>query len=127
VAGCGGGETVTPLPETVEGTVPTETGSGATTIEPGNAKAGKEVFTTAAQPTCGSCHTYEAAGTTATVGPSLDETLAGKDAAFILESIVNPDADIASGFAAGIMPKDYGDKLSDKQLADLVAFLLPKA
>jgi hypothetical protein len=25
------------------------------------------------------------------------------------------------------MPKDYGDKLSDKQLADLVAFLLPKA
>jgi mono/diheme cytochrome c family protein len=127
VAGCGGGETVTPLPETVEGTVPTETGSGATTIEPGNAKAGKEVFTTAAQPTCGSCHTYEAAGTTATVGPNLDETLADKDAAFILESIVNPDADIASGFAAGIMPKDYGDKLSDKQLADLVAFLLPKA
>jgi cytochrome c oxidase subunit II len=127
VAGCGGGETVTPLPETVEGKVPTETGGGATTIEPGNAKAGKEVFMTAAQPTCGSCHTYEAAGTTATVGPNLDEVLADKDAAFILESIVNPDADIAPGFAAGIMPKDYGDKLSDKQLADLVAFLLPKA
>jgi mono/diheme cytochrome c family protein len=126
VAGCGGGETVTPLPETVEGTVPTETGGGATTIEPGNAKAGKEVFTTAAQPTCGSCHTYEAAGTTATVGPNLDESLADKDAAFILESIVNPSAEIATGFT-DVMPKDYGDKLSDKQLADLVAFLLPKA
>jgi mono/diheme cytochrome c family protein len=126
VAGCGGGETVTPLPQTVEGTVPTETGGGATTIEPGNAKAGKEVFTTAAQPTCGSCHTYEAAGTTATVGPNLDESLADKDAAFILESIVNPSAEIATGFT-DVMPKDYGDKLSDKQLADLVAFLLPKA
>jgi cytochrome c oxidase subunit II len=127
VAGCGGGETVSPLPETVEGTVPTETGGGATTIEPGDAKTGKEVFTTAAQPACGSCHTYEAAGTTAAVGPDLDEVLTGKNAAFILESIVNPDAEIAQGFAAGIMPKDYGDKLSEKQLADLVAFLLPKS
>jgi cytochrome c oxidase subunit 2 len=125
VAGCGGGETVSPLPETVEGTVPTETGGGATTIEPGNAEAGKAVFTTEAQPTCGSCHTYAPAGTTATVGPNLDETLSGKDAAFVLESIVDPDAEIAPGFAAGVMPKDYGDKLSEKQLADLVAFLLP--
>jgi mono/diheme cytochrome c family protein len=124
-AGCGGGETVTPLPETVEGTVPAETGGGATTIEPGDPEAGKEVFTTAAQPTCGSCHTYGPAGTTATVGPNLDEALSGKDAAFVLESIVNPDAEIAPGFAAGVMPKDYGDKLSEKQLADLVAFLLP--
>jgi mono/diheme cytochrome c family protein len=126
VAGCGGGETVSPLPETVEGTVPTETGGGgATTIEPGDPDAGREVFTTAAQPTCGSCHTYQAAGTTAQVGPDLDQTLSGKDAAYVLEQIVNPDSQIAPGFAAGVMPKDYGEKLSDKQLADLVAFLLP--
>jgi mono/diheme cytochrome c family protein len=125
VAGCGGGETVTPLPETVEGTVPTETGGGATTIEPGDPQAGKEVFTTAAQPTCGSCHTYQAAGTTAEVGPNLDETLSGKDAAYVLEQIVNPDSEVTPGFADNLMPEDYGDKLSDKQLADLVAFLLP--
>jgi mono/diheme cytochrome c family protein len=124
VAGCGGGETVSPLPETVEGTVPAET---TPTVGEGDAAAGEEVFTTASQPTCGSCHTYQAAGTNATVGPDLDEALANKDAAFILESIVNPDAEIASGFAAGVMPRDYGEKLSDKQLADLVAFLLPKA
>jgi mono/diheme cytochrome c family protein len=124
VAGCGGGETVAPLPETVEGTVPAET---TPTVGEGDAAAGKEVFTTAAQPTCGSCHTYEAAGTSGTLGPNLDETLADKDAAFILESIVNPDSEIATGFMAGVMPKDYGEKLSDKQLADLVAFLLPKA
>jgi len=124
VAGCGGGETVSPLPETIEGTVPAET---TPTFAEGDPAAGKEVFTTAAQPTCGSCHTYEAAGTSGTLGPNLDETLADKDAAFILESIVNPDADIATGFTAGVMPKDYGEKLSEKQLADLVAFLLPKA
>jgi mono/diheme cytochrome c family protein len=122
VAGCGGGETVSPLPETVEGTVPQET-----QIEPGDPEAGKEVFTSAAQPPCGNCHTYEAAGTTQTLGPNLDEALADKDAAFILESIVNPDAQVTEGFADNLMPEDYGQKLSDKQLADLLAFLLPKS
>jgi mono/diheme cytochrome c family protein len=103
--------------------VPAET---APTVAEGDPEAGKEVFTSAAQPPCGQCHTYEAAGTTAEVGPNLDETLADKDAAFILESIVNPSAEIATGFTDA-MPKDYGEKLSDKQLADLVAFLLPRS
>jgi mono/diheme cytochrome c family protein len=103
--------------------VPAET---TPTVAEGDPEAGKEVFTTAAQPTCGSCHTYEAAGTMAEVGPNLDETLADKDAAFILESIVNPSAEIATGFTDA-MPKDYGQQLSDKQLADLVAFLLPRS
>jgi cytochrome c oxidase subunit 2 len=49
--------------------------------------------------------------------------LKGKDAAFIRESIVNPNAEIAQGFQPNIMPQDYGQKLSDKQLNDLVAFL----
>jgi len=49
--------------------------------------------------------------------------LKGKDAAFIRESIVDPDAEIASGFTAGIMPDVYEDQLDDQQLADLVAFL----
>jgi mono/diheme cytochrome c family protein len=121
LAGCGGGETVTPVPETVEGTVAEET----TTVAEGDPQAGREVFLTGAQPPCGNCHTYEAAGTTQTLGPDLDETLADKDAAYILESIVNPDAQVTEGFADNLMPEDYGQKLSEKQLADLVAFLLP--
>jgi mono/diheme cytochrome c family protein len=36
---------------------------------------------------------------------------------------VDPDAEIASGFTAGIMPAVYGDQLDEQQLADLVAFL----
>ena len=93
----------------------------------GNPDAGKQVFTETAQPSCSSCHTFAAAGSTAEVGPNLDEVLQGKDAQFIYESIVDPDAEIADGFSSGIMPKDYGDKLDDQQLADLVAFLTPKS
>ncbi len=58
-----------------------------------------------------------------TVGPDLDQVLKGKDAAFIHESIVDPDAEVASGFTAGVMPAVYADQLDDQQLADLVAFL----
>jgi mono/diheme cytochrome c family protein len=122
LAGCGGGETLSPAPETVVGTVPE-----GRTIEPGNAEAGKEVFTKIAQPPCGNCHTYEAAGTTQTLGPNLDDALQGQDAAEIAEDIVNPDATISEGFPDNLMPEDYGQKLSEKQLADLVAFLLPQS
>ena len=47
----------------------------------------------------------------------------GEDAASIRESIVDPNAEVAQGYAEGIMPGDYDQKLSDEQLADLVAFL----
>jgi mono/diheme cytochrome c family protein len=122
--GCGGGEEVSPTPENVAGSVPQET---LPDFSKGNAEAGKEIFTTTAQPPCSSCHTYGPAGSSATVGPNLDDALQGKDAQFIYESIVDPDAEIASGFSGGIMPKDYGEKLDDQQLADLVAFLTPKS
>jgi mono/diheme cytochrome c family protein len=89
----------------------------------GDPAAGKQVFTASAQPPCGSCHTLSEAGATGQVGPNLDDVLKGKNADFIHESIVDPNAEIASGFTAGVMPQTYGDQLDDKQLADLVAFL----
>jgi cytochrome c oxidase subunit II len=88
--------------------------------EKGDPAAGKVVFTDTG---CGGCHTFQAAGTKGTVGPDLDKALKGKDAAFIEESITDPNAEVASGFAQGIMPQDYGTRLDSKQLADLVAFL----
>lgn len=78
---------------------------------------------TSVTPSCGSCHTFAAAGTEAQTGPNLDESLQDDDPASILESIVNPDAQVTPGFQPGLMPKDYGEKLSEQQLADLVAFL----
>jgi mono/diheme cytochrome c family protein len=109
------------------GTTTEETTTGEAQAPPppaaaaGDPAAGKAVF--AAQG-CGGCHTFSAAGTSASVGPDLDEALQGKDPEFVRESIVDPNKEITSGYAANIMPQDFGQKLSQKQLDDLVAFLL---
>lgn len=86
----------------------------------GDAGAGKTVF---ASQGCGSCHAFSAAGATGAVGPSLDEALKGKDEEFVRESIVAPGKEIAKGYPPNVMPTDFGQKLSDKELDDLVAFL----
>ena len=128
-AGCGSEGTVAPLPNTVEGTLPT-----ATTAPPaakGNPAAGKPVFASAG---CGGCHTYKPAGATGKVGPDLDKLAADAQKAnqgsledYTLTSIKDPNAYIVPGFSQGVMPDTYGTSLSSKQLADLVAFLTQKS
>jgi cytochrome c oxidase subunit II len=82
---------------------------------------GKQVFTGDAG--CGGCHTLADAGTSGKVGPDLDQGLKGKDAAFIRQSIVDPDAVITKGFGKGIMPKNFGQTLSKQQLDAVVQYL----
>ena len=82
---------------------------------------GKGVFLSAG---CGACHTLAAAGTKATGGPNLDTALKGRGSAFVRESILNPNASIAAGYRAGVMPTTYRSQLTSRQVADLVAFLL---
>ena len=72
---------------------------------------------------CGACHTLADAATSAATGPDLDKTLADSDAAFIKEAILKPDAKISEGFQGGIMPKNYGDTLSDEEVDALVMYL----
>jgi cytochrome c oxidase subunit 2 len=72
---------------------------------------------------CGACHTLSEAGTNGTTGPDLDQVLKGKDAAFIKQSIVQPDAEIAKGYSKGIMPPNYGSTLSGAEVDALVKFL----
>jgi cytochrome c oxidase subunit II len=79
---------------------------------------GEAIF---AESGCGGCHTFAPAGATAQVGPSLDDL--PDDPEFVRRSIVDPDAEIASGFQAGVMPS-FGDRLSDEQLEALVRYLL---
>jgi mono/diheme cytochrome c family protein len=103
---------------------PTTTTTGTTTTTeqpPGSAAAGRAVFTSAG---CGGCHTFAPAGASGSVGPDLDEALQGKDPEFIRQSIVDPNAEITQGFSAGVMPQNFGQELSPKQLDDLVAFLM---
>jgi mono/diheme cytochrome c family protein len=121
-------------------------GGVATTMDPGTGAAdaegdperGREVYLSSG---CGGCHTFAAAGSTRNVGPNLDEAAKRYDAEFLRESIVEPDAYIEKGEAGSIggageyvteMPA-YGPdekppgKLSEQQLADLVAFLVAGA
>ena len=112
VAGCGGGDEATPSPESVEGTVPTESGEGGGGGGgggEGDAAAGKEVYASAG---CGSCHTFSDAGTTGTVGPNLDESSADFAAA---------QAQIANG--GGGMPAFQG-QLSDEEIANVAAYVV---
>jgi mono/diheme cytochrome c family protein len=74
---------------------------------------------------CGSCHALQAAGTAGGVGPDLDEVLPGMSAKEIEESIVDPDATIAQGFEAGVMPQDFEQQLAEgNALRDLVQYLI---
>jgi cytochrome c551/c552 len=92
----------------------------------GDATAGKAVWDANG---CGSCHTLAAAGASGSVGPDLDSALSGDAGStplpeFVKESITDPDKVIANGFGAGIMPTDFGSKLSDSDLDNLVALIL---
>ena len=120
-------ETETGPTETETGPAETETGETettppATTAEEetpaGDPAAGKALF---ASNGCGGCHTFEAAGSTGAVGPNLDEVLEGKDAEFVHQSIVEPNAEVAEGYNPGVMPSFQ--QLSEDQVNDLVAFL----
>jgi mono/diheme cytochrome c family protein len=109
--GCGGSEETTPTPETVIGSVPTETGGGGGgggTAE-GDAAAGKEVFASAG---CGSCHTFADAGTSGTVGPDLDQSTVDFDAA--VTQITN---------GGGGMPP-FSGSLSEEQIANVAAYVV---
>ena len=109
----------TPIEEptgTTETTAPTTT----TTAPAGDPAAGRQVFVATG---CGSCHTFAPAGSSGQVGPNLTEALPGEDAALIEESVVDPNAEVEQGYQPNVMPQDYGQQLSDKQLDDLVAFL----
>jgi cytochrome c551/c552 len=108
-------------------TPPPDTGGGSTGGAAGNADNGKTIFTGSG--TCGGCHALAAAGTTASVGPALDD-LAGDASkagepldAFIKSSIVDPGAFVAAGYSDGVMPATFGSSLSASDIDDLVAFI----
>jgi cytochrome c oxidase subunit 2 len=85
----------------------------------GTEPEGAALFTEAG---CAGCHTFGPAGSTAQVGPSLDGL--PDDPELIRTSIVEPDAEIAEGFQAGVMPQTFGEQLSDRELEALVQYLL---
>jgi cytochrome c oxidase subunit II len=86
----------------------------------GAAADGEQIFTAQG---CGSCHALAAANASGTVGPDLGN-LQDTDASFVRESIVDPSAEVEGGYPDGVMPADFGDKLSPEELDALVKYLL---
>jgi mono/diheme cytochrome c family protein len=82
---------------------------------------GAQVF---ANKGCGGCHTFEAANSGGVTGPPLEKYLeSGLDPAKIEEMIVEPNNEIAKGYPPNVMPQNFGELLSEKELEDLVQFL----
>jgi cytochrome c oxidase subunit 2 len=93
-------------------------GGGGSTA---TAAQGKTVFT--GEGGCGACHTLADAGTSGQVGPKLNG-VATKGAAYIKQSIEDPNAKIVPGFGKGIMPQDFKTRLGPAKVDALVKYLL---
>lgn len=93
---------------------------GGTSAGGANLAAGKQVFATNG---CAACHTLSDAGAAGTVGPNLDDTLKTQNAAFIKQSIVQPNAVIAKGYQPNIMPQTFGTQIKPSDLDALVQYL----
>ncbi len=76
---------------------------------------------------CGGCHTFAAAESGGVTGPDLDEVLPGETEAHVEEMIVDPNAEIAKGYPPNVMPQNYEQLLSPKEVEDLVRYLLENA
>jgi plastocyanin len=84
--------------------------------------SGAQIFASAG---CGSCHTLAAAGSTGKTGPNLDEFLAPDDTTpDVEEMIVDPEAEIAEGYSANVMPTNYGQQLSEAEVEQLAQYLV---
>jgi mono/diheme cytochrome c family protein len=105
-------------------------GDAAPAGSQGDAAAGEVVYNEVAAPACGTCHSL-APGVDG-VGPSLANIgteaasrVSGVSAAdYLRRSVTDPNADVADGYVANVMPGTFEGQLSEQQLNDLVAYLL---
>ena len=101
--------------------------SGAGTEEvkvtAGNPKRGEDLFYNSPIAACASCHTVKGKG--GDVGPILDGIAVRADKAYIVESLMDPNAKLAKGYenlTISPMPP-LGVLLKEQELADILAFL----
>lgn len=109
--------------------------SGGDSGAVGDAANGERLFNesiigAASAPGCITCHSLEpgvvvVGPSQADVGSRAETAVEGMSAEeYLRESIVDPNAHLAEGFAADLMHQTYGEELTNTQINDLVAFML---
>ena len=90
----------------------------------GDAKRGEKIFWEHPVAACKNCHILKGQGSA--VGPALDGIASRKDEAYILESLINPNAKLAEGYTATpISPMPPMNLiLKPQEFADVKAFIL---
>jgi mono/diheme cytochrome c family protein len=92
-------------------------------IAAGDAKRGEDLFFNSPTAACAACHTVGGKG--GDVGPILDGIAVRADKAYIIESLVDPNAKKAKGFEEleiSPMPP-LGILLKEQEVADILAYL----
>lgn len=79
-------------------------------LEGGDAEAGRVIFTTRPEAGCVRCHRVSGEG--GQIGPELTALQQATDRVFILESIVDPNTTIASGFQHMLLKLKSGESVS---------------
>jgi putative membrane-bound dehydrogenase-like protein len=98
-------------------------GENEVKVAAGDPKRGEELFFTNPTTQCAACHTVNGKG--GDVGPILDGIAIRADKAYIVESLMDPNAKLAKGFenlTISPMPP-LGVILKEQELADILAFL----
>ena len=104
---------------------------GATAISTGESTAVPDGQSLSSTYGCIGCHTAD--GGTG-VGPTWqgiygkeeslnDDTIVMVDEAYLRESILDPNAKIVKGFLPGIMPADFGEKLTESEIDLLIDYI----
>jgi len=80
----------------------------------GNPASGRTVFTATSNPTCASCHTMKAAGSTGTAGPNLDSLAPTQS------QVVNA---VTYGLPGGMPAFGATGQLNDQQIKDVASYV----
>ncbi len=114
------------LENTVE--IPSDAGDAAAAAEEedsGDGGGARALYATVeeiiAANTCGACH--KIGDEVGELGPDLTKIGAAKDKDYLRRALLDPNADVAEGFDAGMMPEGLGEQLYAKELEMLVDYL----
>jgi len=80
---------------------------------------------------CTSCHSIDGS---VSVGPTwkglyeleqqlADGSMVTVDGAYLHNAIVNPNAQVAAGFPANVMPQNFKDTISEQQITDMIEYI----